>query len=76
MGYVIITCSPDNVPSRKIAMYLYGNATIYLNRKYEKFLEFCRIEEESSKRQSSNIGEPCDGNTEITFEITQGSKAL
>lgn len=62
----------SNVPSRKIARYLYENATIYLNRKYEKFLEFCRIEEESSKRQSSNIGELCDGNTEITFKITKG----
>ena len=66
----------SDVPSRKIARYLYENATIYLNRKYEKFLEFCRIEEESSKRQSSKFGEPCDGNTEITFEITRGSEAL
>ena len=66
----------SDIPSRKIARYLYENATIYLNRKYEKFLEFCRIEEESSKRQSSKFGEPCDGNTEITFEITQGSEAL
>ena len=66
----------SDVPSRKIARYLYENATIYLNRKYEKFLEFCRIEEESSKRQSSNIGEPCDGNTEITFKITKGLEVL
>lgn len=62
----------SNIPSRKIARYLYENATIYLNRKYEKFLEFCRIEEESSKRQSSNIGELWDENTEITSEIAQG----
>ena len=62
----------SNVPSRKISRYLYENATIYLNRKYEKFLEFCRIEEESSKRKSSNIGEGCDANTEITSKITQG----
>jgi DNA-binding Lrp family transcriptional regulator len=66
----------SDVPSRKIARYLYENATIYLNRKYEKFLEFCRIEEESSKRQSSKIGEPCDGNTEVNSEITQGSESL
>lgn len=66
----------SDVSSRNIARYLYENATIYLNRKYEKFLEFCRIEEESSKRQSSKFGEPCDGNTEITFEITKGSEAL
>ena len=66
----------SDLPSRKLARYLYENATIYLNRKYEKFLEFCRIEVESSKRQSSKFGEPCDGNTEITFEITKGSEAL
>lgn len=66
----------SNVPSRKIARYLYENATIYLNRKYEKFLEFCRIEEESSKRQSSKIGELCDENTEVNSEITKGSESL
>lgn len=64
----------SNVPSRQIARYLYEDATVYLNRKYEKFLEFCRIEEESSKRQSSNIGELCDENTEITFKIAKGLK--
>ena len=66
----------SDVPSRKIARYLYENATIYLNRKYEKFLEFCRIEEESSKRQSSKIGELCDENTEITSKITKGLEVL
>lgn len=66
----------SNVPSRKIVRYLYENATIYLNRKYEKFLEFCRIEEESSKRQSSKIGELCDGNTEVNSEIAKGSESL
>lgn len=66
----------SNVPSRKIARYLYENATIYLNRKYEKFLEFCRIEEESSRRQSSKIGEGCDANTEVNSEIAKGSESL
>lgn len=66
----------SDVPSRKIARCLYENATLYLNRKYEKFLEFCRIEEESSKRQSSKIGEPWDGNTEITSKITKGLEVL
>ena len=59
----------NDVASRKIARYLYTNSSIYLDRKYEKFLEFCRIEEESSKRKSSKIGELCDENTEITFKI-------
>lgn len=66
----------SSVPSRKIARYLYENATIYLDRKYEKFLEFCRLEEESSRRLSSKIGEGCDANTEVSSEIAKGSEPL
>ena len=47
----------SDLPSRKLARYLYENATIYLDRKYERFLEYCRLEEESLRRLSSNIGE-------------------
>lgn len=64
----------SDIPSRIIARYLYENATIYLDRKYEKFLEFCRLEEESSRRLSSNIGEDCDVNPEINSEIAKGSE--
>lgn len=46
---------------------LYENATIYLERKYNKYLEFCRLEEESSLRKSSKIGEGCDANPEVTL---------
>ena len=66
----------SDVNSRKIARYLYTNASIYLDRKYEKFLEFCRLEEESSRRLSSKIGELCDENTEVNSEIAQGSESL
>lgn len=65
----------SDLPSRKLARYLYENATIYLDRKYEKFLEFCRLEEESSRRLSSNIGEGCDANPEINSEIAKGSES-
>lgn len=47
----------SDVPSRKIARMLYANATIYLDRKYEKYKQFCLIEEQSSRRQSSKLGE-------------------
>lgn len=57
----------SDVPSRRIARLLYENATIYLERKYNKYLEFCRLEEESSLRKSSKIGEGCDANTEVTL---------
>lgn len=62
----------SSVPSRKLARYLYENANIYLDRKYLKYLEFCRIEEESSKRKSSKIGKNCDVNSEVSSKITQG----
>lgn len=62
------------VPSRKIARYLYGNANVYLERKYNKYLEFCSLENESSLRKSSKIGEFCDEDTEVSSEITKGSE--
>lgn len=65
----------SDVPSRKLARFLYENATVYLDRKYKKYLEFCRIEEESSKRKSSKIGEGCDANTEVNSEISKGSES-
>ena len=43
--------------SRKAARLLYEKATIYLERKYNIYQEFCRVEEESSTLQSSKIGE-------------------
>ena len=64
------------VASRRIARILYENATIYLERKYNKYLNFCRLEEESSRRKSSKIGKNWNVNTEINSEITQGSESL
>lgn len=48
--------------------YIYKDSTIYLNRKYEKYLDSCRFWEKSQKLLQSNIGESCDANTEITIE--------
>lgn len=56
-----------------IIKFLYENSTIYLNRKYEKYLEVCRLKEESFKLLETNIGESCDANTEITEEIKEFS---
>ncbi len=60
--------------SRSIARLLYSRATIYLDRKYNKYLEFCRLEEESSRRLLSKIGEGCDANPEVISEIAKGSE--
>ena len=51
--------------------YLYENATIYLDRKYEKYKEICRLYEESYRELEGNIGEGCDANTEITTETKE-----
>jgi hypothetical protein len=53
------------ISARKVARYLYENATIYLDRKYNKFLEFCHFEEGSSTAKSSKIGEDWNVNTEV-----------
>lgn len=33
----------------KVAFYLYNNSTVYLQRKYDKYLEYCRLFEKSSR---------------------------
>lgn len=66
----------SNVPSRIIARFLYENSNIYLERKYNKYLEFCSLEDESPLRKSSKIGGNCDVNTEVSSEITKGSETL
>ena len=62
------------VGARKVARILYEGATIYLDRKYKIFESFGLYEEESPRRKSSKIGEPCDGNTEVSSEIAKGSE--
>lgn len=39
-----------------------------MDRKYNKYLEFCRLEEESPRRKSSKIGGFCNENTETSIE--------
>lgn len=43
--------------ARLIARKLYENKSVYLERKYNIYKLFCRLEEESSKKKSSKIGE-------------------
>lgn len=52
---------------------LYKDSTIYLDRKYKKYLNFCRSDKELSELSQGNIGESCDANTEITEEIKESS---
>ena len=57
-------------------IYLYkSNNSIYLNRKYKLYKEYCRLYEESYRLQQGKIGEGCDANTEQTIDISQGFMA-
>ena len=55
----------------KLAFFLYENATINMNRKYDVFKEYCRLYEKLYRELQTNIGELCDGNTEITGETKE-----
>lgn len=59
--------------ARKVSRILYENSSIYLDRKYNIFKEFCRLEQECSQMKSSKIGEGWDVNPEVIADITQGS---
>lgn len=52
---------------------LYNKATIYLDRKYSRYLEYCRLPAKSGGLYQDNIGEDCDVNTEITEETKESS---
>ena len=55
----------------ELAKYLYNDSTIYLERKYNKYLEYCRLFEKSNKLLQTNNGEDCDVNPVITGETKE-----
>lgn len=55
-----------------VSYILYSKSTVYMKRKYEKYLEFCRLYKELYKELEDKIGEDCDVNTEIISKITKG----
>jgi len=56
-----------------VAQKLYGKASVFLDRKFEKYATLCKLH---NSETSGNIGEVCDDNTEITDEISKGSSEL
>ena len=50
---------------------IYKDSNIYLTRKYNKYLTFCRSLEKSDELLQTNIGESCDANPEITRETKE-----
>ena len=53
---------------------IYKDSNIYLTRKYNKYLTFCRSLEKSDELLQTNIGESCDANPEIT-EVSNETSA-
>lgn len=64
------------VSARKVARLLYENSTIYMDRKYKVYKQFCRFEEESSTAKSSKIERRCDANIEVNDSIAKGESSL
>lgn len=55
-------------PGLNILHKLYSHSKIYLKRKYERYLEYCRLYEESYRELETNNGEGCDVNPVISTE--------
>lgn len=51
--------------------YIYKDSTIYLDRKYDKYIKMCRLWEKSHRLLETKIGESCDVNPEVTKEIKE-----
>lgn len=64
------------VPARQVARLLYENSSIYMDRKYKIYKQFCHFEEESSTAKSSKIERRCDANIEVNDSITKGESSL
>lgn len=52
--------------ARKVAKLLYENANIYLNRKYNIYIQFCQRDKELSMKKLSKNGESWDANTVLS----------
>ena len=66
--YVINTCGNK---AMQCLHYLFDNSSIYLDRKYNLFTNFCRLYEESYRELQTKIGESCDANPEVTIETKE-----
>ena len=58
-----------------VANYLYKNCSVYLERKRERYLEYCRLYLEEYGLQLGKYGELWEENTVVNSEITKGSES-
>lgn len=70
------TINANSQKAKEILDYMYKDATIYLDRKFNKYLEVCRFWEKLQKLRKGKNGEGCDANTVLNSEITQGSESV
>lgn len=56
-----------------IIYFLYNNSSIYLDRKFEKANEICRLYGEPYKELQTENGESCDANPVVTEETKESS---
>ena len=66
----------SQIRSRIVARILYSHASMYLDRKYDKYKKFCLLEEKSSKMKSSRFGESWKANTKVHDSITKAINTL
>ena len=65
-----LTITANSEKAKQILDYMYQDSTVYLDRKFNKYLEVCRLWEKSHRLSQTNIGEnPEKENTEINTEI-------
>ena len=56
-----------------VTSILYKGASIFLDRKYKKYRDFCRLYEGLYRELQDKFGEDCEVNTEQIIDITKGS---
>ena len=66
-----LTISVSSSNAKSILDYMYKDSTVYLDRKFNKYLEICRLWEKSHRGLQGNIGEGLTANTEITTETKE-----
>ncbi|MGM9533234.1 LAGLIDADG family homing endonuclease [Intestinibacter sp.] len=71
LGEITMYFSINSIFALTFLYKIYNNSTIYLDRKYEKYKEHCRLYEKSYKELQTKIGEDCDVNTEISTETKE-----
>lgn len=62
--------------ARQNSFFMYENSTIYMERKYNVFKSFCRLELENPRLQRSKNGESWNANPVVNSLITKGKESL